>query len=360
IYSEEDKYDARDSAAAAACFTRRWQATGDEEWRERAEFARKYTYQNQIHEPRNLPRDGGFVHMVHGIWGTQFNRLFPPYPGIDGIDTSATVHLLCSAVEHGLAPDEADLAAIQDAAQWLANNEALPGMFLHHEGATHDCQNSNSVCLSALTRAYHTLGKFDDAPDTWLEAADRGLVHYLQGQEAIGVWPYIFADVTKRGGAYSHENIPDHGIGLYHLTRVADRPPLSEHPELHEALKPAARWYLGVCRTEDRLIDLEYNMTEDLGNDICFSGFTWCRFTAAASLLRIARITGEVEPWRHLALRLMEYVRNRRWQTEDPSTAPVVAHARPEAKLATWCQAAEWDALMLAEMIDDLTQLSGR
>lgn len=53
----------------------------------------------------------------------------------------------------------------------------------------------------------------------------------------------------------------------------------------------------------------------------------------------------------------MEHVRRKRWQGGDPSHAPVVAHARPEAPLATWCQAAEWDAAMLGEMIDDLRGL---
>jgi hypothetical protein len=179
----------------------------------------------------------------------------------------------------------------------------------------------------------------------------------MEGQEAIGVWPYIFAQVGRRGQAYHFDNIPDHGIGLVHLTRVCHLPSLAGRPGLKEMLKRAARWYLCVCRQEGDTIDLEYDRRPELGSDICFSGFTWCRFTAAATLLRIARITGEVEPWRHLALRLMEHVRRKRWQTRDAHLAPVVAHARPEARLATWCQAAEWDASMLADMIGDLNAL---
>ena len=50
----------------------------------------------------------------------------------------------------------------------------------------------------------------------------------------------------------------------------------------------------------------------------------------------------------------MEHVRRKRWQTNDPARAPVVSHARPEAPLATWCQAAEWNAVMLGEMMEDL------
>ena len=80
---------------------------------------------------------------------------------------------------------------------------------------------------------------------------------------------------------------------------------------------------------------------------------------AAATLLRIAALTGEVEPWRHLGLRLMEHVRRKLWQPGNATHAPVVPHARPEAKLATWCQAAEWEAAMLGEMADDVGALPG-
>jgi hypothetical protein len=236
-------------------------------------------------------------------------------------------------------------------------------VFLHHEGATHDCQNSNSLGLSALVRAYHALAEAgDDPPASWLKAAERGLKHYLEGQEAIGVWPYWFAKVGWRGQAFSFDNIPDHGIGLYHLTRVCDKEPLAGTPGLTDALKRAMRWYLGVCRADGATIDLEYDRRPDLGRDICFSGFTWCRFTAAAAMLRVARLTGELDPWRRLALRLMEHVRRKRWrdrESRQPGQVPVVAHARPEAPLATWCQAAEWDAAMLGEMIEDLEALSG-
>jgi len=357
-YSEEDKYDARDAAAAAAAFARKHKLTGEQQWLDRARDARQYAYRSQMHEPGNEPRHGGFVHMVHGIWGGHFTRLRPPYPAIDGVDTCIIVHQLCRAADLGLSMGEQDLAVIRDAAQWVANNEMLPGVFRHHEGALNDCQNANSLGLSTLVRAYHTLRAAGaDAPGQWLEAAERGIEHYAEGQELIGVWPYFLAHVGYRGQAYDFENVPDHGIGLVHLTRVCDKAPLAGRPGLHDLLKRAARWYLGISWLDCDTIDLEYNKTPDLGNDICFSGFTWCRFTAATTLLRIARLTGEVEPWRHLALRLMEHVRRKRWQTGDPTHAPVVSHARPEAKLATWCQTAEWDASMLGEMIEDLAVL---
>lgn len=358
VYSEEDKYDARDAAAAAACFA--YAARREEgDWLRRAEAARSYCYQSQMSEPGNLARDGGFVHMVRGIWGVDFTRLTPPYPGIDGVDTCAIIHQLCGAIDRGLGATEQDLAAIRRAADWVLHSEALPGVFLHHEGATHDCQNSNALGLSALVRAYHTLAGFGEAPpQEWRAAAERGIEHYLSGQEAIGVWPYVFASVGRRGQAFHFDNIPDHGIGLYHLTRVCHLPPLRGYPGLHDALLRAARWYLGVTRREGDTINLEHDTRPDLGDDICFSGFTWCRFTAAATVLRIGLLTGEAEPWRHLCLRLMEHVRRRLWQREDPGRAPVIAHARPEAKLATWCQAVEWDGAILGEIIDDLITFS--
>lgn len=361
VWSEEDKYDARDAAAAAACFARRHARTRDERWLKRARTARRYCYLSRRIEPGNPPHHGGFLHMVHGRWGVEFRRLEPPYPGIDGVDTCIIIQLLCRAAEEGLALNETACDVIRDAADWVARNEPLPGVFLHHEGATHDCQNSNALAVGALVRAFYALHDAGaDPPQDWLHAAHRGLEHYVHGQEAIGVWPYVFAQVGRRGQAFSFENIPDHGIGLYHLTRVAHLTPPALEAGLPEALKRAARWYLCVSRLDGDTIDLEYDTRPDLGADICFSGFTWCRFTAAATLLRIARLTGEREPWAHLALRLMEHVRRKRWQTDDPARAPVISHARPEAMLATWCQAAEWDAVMLGEMMDDLEEMGGR
>ena len=360
IWSEEDKYDARDAAAATACFTDRYRRTEEPQWLDRALAARRYVYRSQRHEPGNPNHDGGFVHMVSGLWGVDFRRLEPPYPGIDGVDTGAIVHQLCRAVELGLPWEEEDRQVLRRAGAWIAANEPLPGLFLHHEGATHDCQNANAIGFSALLRAYHTLqGAGDDPPEAWLEAVGRGIEHYLEGQESIGVWPYWFAQVGRRAGAYAFDNIPDHGIGLYHLTRSCALPPLAGWPGLQAALGRAARWLLCVSRLDGDAIDLQYDQRPELGDDICFSGFTWCRFTAAAALLRIARLTGETEPWRQLALRLMERVRGGLWQRDDSTHAPVVAHARPEAKLATWCQAAEWDAAMLAEMVEDLRALEG-
>ena len=297
VHSEEDKYDARDTAATCALFAREAQRTGTTGWLDRALLARQYVYRNQMHEPGNLPRHGGFVHMVQGIWGVHFARLEPPFPGIDGVDTCAVVHLLCRAAECGLPLDAADRQALREATQWIANSEAEAGSFLHHEGARHDCQNMNALALSALARAHATLAAVGEQPPAdWLAAAARGLEHYLDGQEAIGVWPYLFAQTGARGQAYSEANLPDHGIGLYHLTRALHLPPLAGHPRLPDALRRAARWYLCMAWLDGDTIDLDYNKRPDLGSDICFSGFTWCRFTAAATLLRLVPRAGRHRP----------------------------------------------------------------
>jgi hypothetical protein len=62
-------------------------------------------------------------------------------------------------------------------------------------------------------------------------------------------------------------------------------------------------------------VDLQYRRD---GGGLLFSSFTWCRFMAAASLLRISRLTDEPEPWRALALRLMEHVRAKLWNERRP------------------------------------------
>ncbi|HJN14114.1 MAG TPA: M14 family zinc carboxypeptidase, partial [Armatimonadota bacterium] len=134
IWSEEDKYDARDAAAATVCFARRYRQTGAEQWLDRALAARRYVYRSQRHEPGNANHDGGFVHMVSGMWGVDFTRLEPPYPGIDGVDTGIIIHQLCRAAELGLPLEEDDRLALRQAGAWIAANEPLPGLFLHHEG----------------------------------------------------------------------------------------------------------------------------------------------------------------------------------------------------------------------------------
>lgn len=359
IYSEEDKYDFRDAAAAAGVFTRAWRRSDYGPTRRRAEAARRYVYRGQHTEGE---RRGGWAHMVSGIWGgdhqVDFRRITDPLPPVDGVDTAIIINLLCTAIDHGLVPDEQDVEAIRSGAEWVRRSELRPGVFAHHEGATHDCQNSNALAAMALSRAHQTLERLGaDPPVEWTEAARRAFEHYLQGQEAIGCWPYRFAEIGRgqRLGAPGQQNLPDQGMGLYHFLVAAETLGMTRREDLEAALKRAARWYLCTSRidegTPEETIDLEYQRD---GDGLLFSSFTWCRFMAAASLLRISRLTDEEEPWRSLALRLMEHVRLKLWNTEDPERAPVVASCRPDIRLHSWIAAAEWEGVLLGEMIDGL------
>jgi hypothetical protein len=356
VYSEEDKYDFRDTAAAAVAFTYAWRDSGEESWLERARIARKYVYLGQHTEGE---RRGGWAHMVSGKWGgdlqQDFRRITQELPGVDGVDNAIIINLLCRAIELGLAPDDEDLERIEIGAGWTLRSELSPGVFAHHEGATHDCQNSNALGAMALSRAHQTLTATGrHAPDEWIEAARRGLAHWLEGQEAIGVWPYLFAGIG-RGQAFGFANVPDQGMGGYHFLVACDTPALRDTPGVNEALKRLARWYLCTCRLDETgeptTVDLEYDRE---GGGLLFSSFTWCRFMAAAVLARTAARTDEAEPWRSLALRLMEHVRARLWQTEDPDRAPVVRSSRPDIELHSWIAAAEWEAVLVRDIIEHL------
>ncbi|MFO8078748.1 MAG: hypothetical protein R6V07_00455 [Armatimonadota bacterium] len=359
VYSEEDKYDFRDAAAAAVAFARIWQGTGDPDWHDRAVDARRYVYAGQHTDGE---RRGGWAHMVSGEWGgdhqVDFRRITDPLPPVDGVDTAIIINLLCTAIEAGLEPDGEDIRRLRMGAEWIERSELRPGVFAHHEGATHDCQNSNALAAMALSRAYNTLAaEGADPPGAWLEAAHRGFEHYLEGQEAIGVWPYTFAEIG-RGQRFGEQNVPDQGMGLYHFLVAAEALGLAHRSDVRAALKRAARWYLCTSRIDGGgpapTIDLQYQQE---GGGLLFSSFTWCRFMAAAALLRISRITDEKEPWRALALRLMEHVRAKLWNADDREGAPVVASCRPDIKLHSWIAAAEWEAVLLHEMIEGLRQL---
>ncbi|MGD9497164.1 MAG: hypothetical protein AB7Y46_12775 [Armatimonadota bacterium] len=356
IYSEEDKYDFRDAAAAAVAFTYAWRDNSDERWRQRARMARRYVYRGQHAEGE---RRGGWAHMVSGKWGgdhqVDFRRITQPLPPVDGVDTAIVIGLLCRAIDLGLEPDAQDLQHVRLGAEWIARSELRPGVFAHHEGATHDCQNSNALAAMALSRAHRTLtAAGQEAPDEWLEAAMRGAMHYLGGQEAIGVWPYRFAEIG-RGQRFGEQNVPDQGMGLYHFLVAAEALGLDGRSDVREALRRAARWYLCTCRIDEGdpqpTIDLQYQRE---GGGLLFSSFTWCRFMAAAALLRIAGVSGEQQPWRNLALRLMEHVRRKLWNACDRERSPVVASCRPDIELHSWIAAAEWEAVLLREMVEEL------
>ncbi|MGC9319426.1 MAG: hypothetical protein ACP5KN_15440 [Armatimonadota bacterium] len=361
IYSEEDKYDFRDAAAAAVAFTHAWRESADDQWLQRARLARSYVYRGQHTEGE---RRGGWAHMVSGRWGgdqqVDFTRITQPLPPVDGVDTAIIVNLLCTAIEVGLQADEEDLQRLHMGGDWVLRSELRPGVFAHHEGAAHDCQNSNALAAMALSRAHATLTRLGrQAPEEWLVAAERGLRHYLEGQEAIGVWPYTFAGIG-RGQRFGEQNVPDQGMGLYHLLVAAEAMNVLERRQVQQAVRRAARWYLCTCRIDEReprgTIDLQYRRE---GGGLLFSSFTWCRFMAAASLLRIAAGTDEVEPWRSLALRLMEHVRLKLWNEEDPERAPVISSCRPDIELHSWIAAAEWEAVLLLDMLQQLQSAGG-
>ncbi|MEA3402306.1 MAG: hypothetical protein U9R79_13805 [Armatimonadota bacterium] len=361
IYSEEDKYDFRDAAAAAVAFTHAWRESADDQWLQRARMARSYVYGGQHTEGQ---RRGGWAHMVSGKWGgdhqVDFTRITQPLPPVDGVDTAIIINLLCTAIDAGLEPGEVDLTRLQMGGDWVLRSELRPGVFAHHEGATHDCQNSNALAAMALSRAHTTLTRLGrEVPGQWLAAAQRGLGHYLEGQEAIGVWPYTFAEIG-RGQRFGEQNVPDQGMGLYHFLVAAETMNVLEDRRVQQALWRAARWYLCTCRIDERepreTIDLQYQRE---GGGLLFSSFTWCRFMAAASLLRIAGATDETEPWRSLALRLMEHVRLKLWNEEDPERAPVISSCRPDIELHSWIAAAEWEAVLLREMLQQLQDSGG-
>jgi len=352
IYSEEDKYDFRDAAAAAVCFTYAWLDTGDDDYRRRAVLARDYCYKGQhIADANNKARFGGFGHMVHGAWGKGMQRLSEPLGTAVGVENGIIVNLLAKAIELGLKPSPRDIEHLRAAAVWMINNECAPGTFRHHEGVSHDCQNSNVLGAEAIVRAYHVLTDLGHRPPgRWLDAARRGMAHWLEGQEAIGCWPYVFAKIG-RGQAFAEHSLPDQGMGTYHFLVACDTPTFRDQPGVEEAARRAARWWLCMSRLDrsDPMPTIDLDDRQARGK-LKFSKFTWCRFMAAASLMRIADLTGEAEPWRSLALRYMEHVDAKLRNRTDPEKAPFKRATTDKMTLCSWIQAAEWAGVLLREM----------
>ena len=356
IYSEEDKYDFRDAAAAAVCFTYAWRDSGDEDYRRRAISARDYCYKGQyMDDPSNTARFGGFCHMVHGAWGAGVQRLGGDLGGAVGVETGIIANLLVKLIELGLEPSPEDAKHLRAAAVWMINNESAPGTFRHHEGTSHDCQNSNALGAETIVRAYYALEKLgEEPPPQWLEAARRGMAHVVEGQEAIGCWPYVFAKIG-RGQAFSQQNIPDQGMGTYHFLVACDTPAFGEFPGTEEAMRRAARWWLCTSRldTDGPFPTIDLDDREARGT-LKFSRFTWCRFMAAASLMRIAQLTGEKQPWQQLAMRYMEHVDTKLRNRTDPEKAPFKRATIDDMTLCSWIQAAEWAGVLLREMEERL------
>ncbi len=301
IYSEEDKYDFRDAAAAAVCFAYAWRDTRDEQWRRRALAARAYVYRGQhVDDPANPDQYGALCQMV-----PPFRRLGDKLPAVNGVETCIAINLLVKTFELGLEPSDEDLRRLRLAAQWVAASEFQPGTFRHHEGTTWDCQNSNSLAAMALARAYQALNRRGHhPPESWLDAARRGMRHWVEGQEAIGCWPYRFA-MIGRGQAFHERNLPDQGMGAYHFLVACGERPFPGEPNIQDRMRRAARWWLCTSRIDRRAplptIDLDDRKT---GGALKFSAFTWCRFMAAASLMRLpsqaaTRPSGNTWPWLH-------------------------------------------------------------
>ncbi len=356
IYSEEDKYDFRDAAAAAVCFTHAWKDTGDDEYRRRAVLARDYCYKGQhMDDPSNRARFGGFCHMIHGAWGPGMQRLGGELGSTVGVETGIIANLLVKLIELGLEPSAKDVEHLRAAGVWMINNECSPGTFRHHEGASHDCQNSNALGAEAIVRVYYALKKLGhEPPEEWLTAARRGVVHYVEGQEAIGCWPYVFAKIG-RGQAFCEHNIPDQGMGAYHFLVACDTAAFGELPGADDAMRRAARWWLSMSRFDRSgpMVTIDLDDREARGT-LKFSRFTWCRFMAAASLIRIAEATGEEEPWRQLALCYMEHVDTKLRNRTDLERAPFRRATSEEMTLCSWIQAVEWAGVLLREMEERL------
>lgn len=172
--------------------------------------------------------------------------------------------------------------------------------------------------------------------------------------EAIGCWPYIFATIG-RGQAFSERNIPDPGMGAYHFLVACDTPAFRAYSGSEECMRRAARWWLCVSRLDRDgpipTIDLDDRQAR---GTLKFSKFTWCRFMAAASLLRIAELTGEREPWQQLALRYMEHVDSKLRNRSDHDKAPFKRATTNDMTLCSWVQAAEWAGVLLREMEERL------
>ncbi|MBU0716250.1 MAG: hypothetical protein KJ964_12915 [Verrucomicrobia bacterium] len=394
IFSEEDKYDFQDAMAAAVLFARMFRWTASEEWRERAHQAKQYALRGQHHNRENPERFGGFPKM-QSFETPHYNRLVYPLPVVEGVATCIIGNLFIRFFEEGMEPEPGDFDSLRNIAVWILNNESHPGVFRHHEGDNRgakgfgDCQNSNALGAGVLSRIFRFLQKrggftpppaYGDCqpsnamgagvlsrighflleqgvePAGWLDASSRGVGRFIAGQEAIGEWPYFFA-VIGRGQQYAPHSLPDHGMGFYHFTLAMEKEPWKSAPEARRVVRQAVHWYLCMCEQDlhNGLIDLSFDRND---KGLAFSSFTWCRFMAAASLFRAAILLGEEQPWQNLALKLMETVRARYWNRTNPESAPVKSSTIPGLKRVTWIQAAEWDAVLLMEIIDSLEKKS--
>ncbi|MBN2310379.1 MAG: hypothetical protein JXR94_15505, partial [Candidatus Hydrogenedentes bacterium] len=138
---------------------------------------------------------------------------------------------------------------------------------------------------------------------------------------------------------------------------ACDTPAFRDLPGAQEAMRRAARWWLCMSRLDESGPIPTINLDDrEATGSLKFSKFTWCRFMAAACLMRIAERSGEAEPWRHLAMRYMEHVDTKLRNTTDADTAPFKRATTDDMTLCSWIQAVEWAGVLLREMEERLPE----
>lgn len=136
-------------------------------------------------------------------------------------------------------------------------------------------------------------------------------------------------------------------VAVVLLRCACDSPAFRNLPGTQEAMQRAARWWLCTSRMdrEGPIPTIDRDDREARGR-LKFSRFTWCRFMAAASLMRIAELTGEQEPWQQLALTYLEHVDTKLRNETNVEKAPFKRATTDEMTLCSWIQAIEWAGVL--------------
>ncbi len=350
IYSDEDKYSFRDAACAATAFMQRFNETRALEWKQRARIALNYAYQGQQFQAD--PEVLGGISEMRALGSKRlYNRIDQTPSLISGVDTGIIACHAVQALQLGLDITEKDIDALKYIATWFINNEYRLCQLRHHQGATTDCQNSNAIGAAALTYIGQFLKEQNvHVPDSWRVVARRTLLHVLDGQEAIGVWPYIFAKIG-RGQRYHWQSIPDQGMLLHHLLLCRVDEEFATLINGSGCMPRIAYWYLLTSRQEgENGITLDYE--HDPGTRLGFSGFTWCRFMACAAISNIWNQIGNTDFWRSFVLNQLGFIYKQLY-VPDTGRAPIKGSVVP-LSLHSWIQALEWDAVLLHDTLANL------
>jgi len=352
IYSDEDKYSFRDAACAAVAFMQRFHKERSAEWKNRARLALDYAYRGQqfTADPEVL---GGIGEM--GMLGSKgrYRRIYEKPSGISGVDTGIIACHAVRALELGLTVEDQDIEALRHIAVWFQNNEYRLCQLRHHQGAVTDCQNSNAIGAAALTLISQFLqaqGVF--VPGAWWAIARRTVMHVLDGQEAIGEWPYIFGQIG-RGQKYHYQSIPDQGMLIHHLLLCRADEEFARLINESGCLPRLAYWYLLTSRfVEEGDITLDYE--EAPGTGLGFSCFTWCRFMACAAIAAMLPEIGNRDFWWRFVFSQLQFIQRKLYK---PGTgrAPVLPSVVP-LTLHSWIQALEWNAVLLYDTLANLSK----